>query len=78
MLVSQNALTKRCPVDMSASGKSGARFLTSYDKRFVIKAMSTDEVAKMLRILKEYHQVRLLWRAFLIIETWRKIKLYFK
>lgn len=42
---------------MSSSGRSGARFLSSYDRRYVVKAMSTDEVTKMNRILKDYHQV---------------------
>ena len=56
-LLLQRGLTKRCPVDMSSSGRSGARFLSSYDRRYVVKAMSTDEVTKMNRILKDYHQV---------------------
>lgn len=53
----QNSLTKVCPMDSDSPGRSGARFLTSYDKQFVIKSIISEEVAEMHRILKEYHQV---------------------
>ncbi len=46
-----------CPTDADSPGRSGARFLNSYDKRFVIKTIMSEEVAEMHRILKDYHQV---------------------
>uniref|UniRef100_A0A8C6LRQ5 Phosphatidylinositol 5-phosphate 4-kinase type-2 alpha n=1 Tax=Nothobranchius furzeri TaxID=105023 RepID=A0A8C6LRQ5_NOTFU len=39
-----------------AQGRSGARFHTSYDKRYVIKTISSEDVAEMHNILKKYHQ----------------------
>jgi len=51
-----NSLTKHSPVNMSSPGRSGSRFLMSYDKQFIIKTMNGDEVNKMNRILKDYHQ----------------------
>lgn len=38
-------------------GRCGVRFLTTYDRRFVIKAVSSEDVAEMHNILKKYHQV---------------------
>lgn len=51
-----NAMTKACPMDADSPGRSGARFIMSYDKQFVIKTIMSEEVAEMHRILKEYHQ----------------------
>ena len=45
------------PMDMDSPGRSGSRFLTSFDKLFVVKTIFSEEVAEMHRILKDYHQV---------------------
>lgn len=60
----QNSLTRSAPLNSEAQGRSGARFHTSYDKRYVIKTISSEDVAEMHNILKKYHQVK---RAFLTI-----------
>ena len=56
-MFSQSSLTKICPADADSPGRSGARFLTSFDKMFVVKTIISEEVAEMHRILKGYHQV---------------------
>lgn len=53
----QNSLTRSAPLNSEAQGRSGARFHTSYDKRYVIKTISSEDVAEMHNILKKYHQV---------------------
>lgn len=50
------SLSKECPHESDSSGRSGARFLVSWDKKFVIKTILTEEVAEMHRILEGYHQ----------------------
>ena len=70
MLIFQNSLTKLSPTEKDSPGRSGARFLNSWDKKFVVKTILSEEVAEMHRILKEYHQVcnaSVLWliRSFL-------------
>uniref|UniRef100_A0A9J7ZIS8 Phosphatidylinositol 5-phosphate 4-kinase type-2 alpha n=2 Tax=Cyprinus carpio TaxID=7962 RepID=A0A9J7ZIS8_CYPCA len=52
----QNSLTHSAPLVSEAQGRSGARFHTSYDKRYVIKTISSEDVAEMHNILKKYHQ----------------------
>jgi 1-phosphatidylinositol-5-phosphate 4-kinase len=52
-----NSLTKFCPIDSDSPGRSGARFLASWDQKFVVKTLMSEEVAEMHRIMKEYHQV---------------------
>ncbi|KAJ3611560.1 hypothetical protein NHX12_021575 [Muraenolepis orangiensis] len=52
----QNSLTRSAPLNSEAQGRSGARFHTSYDKRYVIKTISSEDVAEMHNILKKYHQ----------------------
>ncbi|XP_056289665.1 phosphatidylinositol 5-phosphate 4-kinase type-2 alpha isoform X4 [Pseudoliparis swirei] len=51
-----NSLTRSAPLNSDAQGRSGARFHTSYDKRYVIKTISSEDVAEMHNILKKYHQ----------------------
>jgi 1-phosphatidylinositol-5-phosphate 4-kinase len=58
-----NSLSKMCPNDTDSPGRSGARFLSSYDRRFVIKTITSEEVAEMHRILKDYHQHIVEWHA---------------
>uniref|UniRef100_A0A8C2DNA8 Phosphatidylinositol 5-phosphate 4-kinase type-2 alpha n=1 Tax=Cyprinus carpio TaxID=7962 RepID=A0A8C2DNA8_CYPCA len=52
----QNSLTRRAPIPSDAQGRSGARFHTSYNKRYVIKIITSEDVAEMHNILKKYHQ----------------------
>ncbi|XP_077410241.1 phosphatidylinositol 5-phosphate 4-kinase type-2 alpha isoform X4 [Vanacampus margaritifer] len=51
-----NSLTRSAPLNSEAQGRSGARFHTSCDKRYVIKTISSEDVAEMHNILKKYHQ----------------------
>ncbi|XP_064410788.1 phosphatidylinositol 5-phosphate 4-kinase type-2 alpha [Latimeria chalumnae] len=52
----QNSLTRSSPFTNDSQGRSGARFHTTYDKRYVIKTISSEDVAEMHNILKKYHQ----------------------
>lgn len=52
----QNSLTRSAPVNSDTQGRFGARFLTTYDRRFVIKTISSEDIAEMHNILKKYHQ----------------------
>ena len=42
---------------MDSPGKSGAKFYQSYDKLYIIKALTSEEVELMHSFLKEYHPV---------------------
>lgn len=46
------------PVSADASGKSNAGFYYSYDKLFIIKTLTSEEVERMHSFLKHYHPVR--------------------
>ncbi|XP_070800557.1 phosphatidylinositol 5-phosphate 4-kinase type-2 beta isoform X2 [Pituophis catenifer annectens] len=52
----QNSVTRSAPVYSDSHGRCGIHFLTSYDHRFVIKAVSSEDVAEIHNILKKYHQ----------------------
>ncbi|XP_077169219.1 phosphatidylinositol 5-phosphate 4-kinase type-2 beta [Paroedura picta] len=52
----QNSVTRSAPVYSDSHGRCGVRFLTTYDRRFVIKAVSSEDVAEIHNILKKYHQ----------------------
>nr|XP_020852980.1 phosphatidylinositol 5-phosphate 4-kinase type-2 beta isoform X1 [Phascolarctos cinereus] len=52
----QNSVTRSAPINSDSQGRCGTRFLTTYDRRFVIKAVSSEDVAEMHNILKKYHQ----------------------
>ncbi|KAL4635381.1 phosphatidylinositol 5-phosphate 4-kinase type-2 alpha [Arapaima gigas] len=52
----QNSLARSAPLPSDTQGRSGARFHTSCDKRYIIKAISSEDVAEMHNILKKYHQ----------------------
>ncbi|XP_046741570.1 phosphatidylinositol 5-phosphate 4-kinase type-2 alpha isoform X1 [Diprion similis] len=43
------------PVLDDSSGKSGAKFYQSYDKLFIIKTLTSEEVERMHSFLKHYH-----------------------
>lgn len=55
----QDSLTKYPPVPMEASGsgRNGARLWLSYDRLFIIKQITSDDVMEMHRIMQDYHQV---------------------
>ncbi|XP_056404026.1 phosphatidylinositol 5-phosphate 4-kinase type-2 beta [Hyla sarda] len=52
----QNSLTRSAPVNSENQGRFGSRFLITFDRRFVIKTISGEDVAEMHNILKKYHQ----------------------
>lgn len=56
----QNSLTRSAPLNSDSQGRFGSRFLSSYDHRFVIKTVSSEDIAEMHNILKKYHQVEAL------------------
>ncbi|XP_018911747.1 LOW QUALITY PROTEIN: phosphatidylinositol 5-phosphate 4-kinase type-2 alpha [Bemisia tabaci] len=43
------------PVAVDSPGKSGAKFYQSYDKLFIIKTLTSEEVERMHSFLKQYH-----------------------
>ncbi|XP_074659680.1 phosphatidylinositol 5-phosphate 4-kinase type-2 alpha-like [Tubulanus polymorphus] len=51
-----NSLTKSQPVHTDSPGRSGAKFYHSYDKRFVVKTLMSEEVEQLHHILREYHE----------------------
>jgi hypothetical protein len=51
----RESLTRSQPHPLDVSGKSGAKFYTSYDKLFIIKTITSEEVEKMHTFLKSYH-----------------------
>ncbi|XP_002732674.1 phosphatidylinositol 5-phosphate 4-kinase type-2 alpha-like [Saccoglossus kowalevskii] len=51
-----NSMTSAEPVYNDSPGRSGARFLISADKKYVIKTISREEVEMMHNIIKQYHQ----------------------
>lgn len=53
----QNSLTRSAPLNSDSQGRFGNRILSSYDHRFVIKTVSSEDIAEMHNILKKYHQV---------------------
>ncbi|XP_065897361.1 phosphatidylinositol 5-phosphate 4-kinase type-2 alpha-like [Dysidea avara] len=50
-----NSLSNAAPVSSDSPGKSDARFFTAYDKKLVIKSLTSEEVALVHHILREYH-----------------------
>uniref|UniRef100_A0AAY4DCM5 1-phosphatidylinositol-5-phosphate 4-kinase n=1 Tax=Denticeps clupeoides TaxID=299321 RepID=A0AAY4DCM5_9TELE len=52
----QNSLTRSAPLNSDSQGRFGNRFLCTYDRRFVIKTVSSEDIAEMHNILKKYHQ----------------------
>ncbi|XP_044130358.1 phosphatidylinositol 5-phosphate 4-kinase type-2 alpha [Bufo gargarizans] len=52
----QNSLTRYAPLANDSQARSGARFHTSCDKRYIIKTITSEDVAEMHNILKKYHQ----------------------
>lgn len=53
----KESLTRSQPLPDDSSGKSGAKFYHSYDKLFIIKTLTSEEVERMHSFLKHYHPV---------------------
>ena len=45
---------------MDSPGRSGAKFFVSFDKKFVIKSITGEEVALLHQILQPYHAVSII------------------
>lgn len=53
----RESLTRSQPVQIDTSGKSGAQFYRSYDKFFILKSLTSEEIERMHAFLKHYHPV---------------------
>lgn len=51
----RESLTRSQPVRIDSSGKSGAQFYESYNKFFIIKSLTSEEIERMHAFLKQYH-----------------------
>ncbi|XP_018568135.1 phosphatidylinositol 5-phosphate 4-kinase type-2 alpha isoform X2 [Anoplophora glabripennis] len=51
----KESLTRSQPLPDDSSGKSGAKFYLSYDRIFIIKTLTSEEVERMHSFLKHYH-----------------------
>ncbi|XP_066153764.1 phosphatidylinositol 5-phosphate 4-kinase type-2 alpha isoform X2 [Euwallacea fornicatus] len=51
----KESLTRSQPLPDDSAGKSGAKFYQSYDKLFIIKTLTSEEVERMHSFLKHYH-----------------------
>ncbi|XP_023314099.1 phosphatidylinositol 5-phosphate 4-kinase type-2 alpha [Trichogramma pretiosum] len=51
----KESMTRSQPLLDDSSGKSGANFYQSYDKLFIIKTLTSEEVERMHSFLKHYH-----------------------
>jgi 1-phosphatidylinositol-5-phosphate 4-kinase len=50
------SLTRHEPTPTDSPGRSHASFYLSYDKKFVVKTLSAEEVAEVHSVLKPYHE----------------------
>ncbi|XP_037950585.1 phosphatidylinositol 5-phosphate 4-kinase type-2 alpha-like [Teleopsis dalmanni] len=53
----RESLTRSQPLQIESSGKSGAQFYQSYNKFFIIKSLTSEEIERMHAFLKQYHPV---------------------
>jgi len=51
-----NSLCVSQPINMMDKGRSGARFLRSFDNKYVIKTLTGEDIAEMHGLLPKYHQ----------------------
>ncbi|XP_054267535.1 phosphatidylinositol 5-phosphate 4-kinase type-2 alpha isoform X2 [Macrosteles quadrilineatus] len=51
----KESMTRSQPVPDDSQGKSGAKFYHSYDRLFIIKTLTSEEVERMHSFLKQYH-----------------------
>lgn len=54
----RESLTRSQPMCVDSPGKSGAQFYESYDKLYILKSLTSEEVERMHSFLKHYHPVR--------------------
>lgn len=47
----RESITRSQPIAMDCQGKSGAKFYRSYDKLFIIKSLTSEEVERYLKFL---------------------------
>lgn len=53
----RESLTRSQPLCIDSPGKSGAQFYQSYDKLYILKSLTSEEVERMHSFLKHYHPV---------------------
>ncbi|XP_066260667.1 phosphatidylinositol 5-phosphate 4-kinase type-2 alpha isoform X3 [Euwallacea similis] len=53
--IDNHLFNKSQPLPDDSAGKSGAKFYQSYDKLFIIKTLTSEEVERMHSFLKHYH-----------------------
>lgn len=51
----KESMTRSQPISVDSPGKSGARFYQSYDRLFILKTLTSEEVERMHSFLKHYH-----------------------
>ncbi|XP_059056130.1 phosphatidylinositol 5-phosphate 4-kinase type-2 alpha [Achroia grisella] len=51
----KESLTRSQPTPDDSSGKSGAKFYQSYDRLYILKTLTSEEVERMHSFLKQYH-----------------------
>uniref|UniRef100_A0A1B0BP91 PIPK domain-containing protein n=1 Tax=Glossina palpalis gambiensis TaxID=67801 RepID=A0A1B0BP91_9MUSC len=51
----RESLTRSQPIRIESSGKSAAQFYESYNKFFIIKSLTSEEIERMHAFLKQYH-----------------------
>ncbi|XP_052758441.1 phosphatidylinositol 5-phosphate 4-kinase type-2 alpha isoform X2 [Galleria mellonella] len=51
----KESLTRSQPTPDDSSGKSGAKFYQSYDRLYILKTLTSEEVERMHSFLKHYH-----------------------
>lgn len=57
----RESLTRSQPLCIDSAGKSGAAFYQSYDKLYILKSLTSEEVERMHSFLKHYHPVGLFY-----------------
>lgn len=53
---------------VDSPGKSGAKFYQSWDKLFIVKTLTSEEVERMHSFLKHYHPVGVI-NIFILFRT---------
>lgn len=51
-----NSICKAEPIPTDSPGRSNSQFWMSYDRRFVVKTVASEEIEQLHHILKDYHQ----------------------
>ena len=52
-----NSICKAEPIPTDSPGRSNSQFWMTYDRRFVVKTVASEEIEQLHHILKDYHQV---------------------